>query len=263
MKRVCIFGLGEAGTLFAADLLAAGFEVRGYDPGPVATPAGVERCDSPGSAVADVEAVLALTASADAELALSQALEDIPADALYVDYSSGSPGLKRRLAELAEQRVIAFADIALLAVVPGNGLYTPSAVSGPGAERYVGRFAPLGVPVESVGSVPGQAATRKLLRSIFMKGMAAVAIEALRAAEQAELGDWLWDNIANEIAGADARLLRRLITGTALHADRRVDEMQASADLLCELNIEPLMTAATIANLKSVQVNGLPTVPSA
>ena len=56
--RFTVFGLGEAGGLIAADLAAAGQQVRGYDPADVTTPAGVERCDDPQSAVADAGVVL-------------------------------------------------------------------------------------------------------------------------------------------------------------------------------------------------------------
>ena len=44
---------------------------------------------------------------------------------------------------------------------------------------------PLGMPVEVVSERPGDAATLKLLRSVFMKGIAAAAIESLEAAEAA------------------------------------------------------------------------------
>ena len=62
MKTVCIFGLGEAGSIISSDLLSAGISVQAYDPAPVITPAGVSRFEDPGEAVAGVDAVLALTA---------------------------------------------------------------------------------------------------------------------------------------------------------------------------------------------------------
>ena len=137
MKRVCVFGIGEAGNLFAQDLVAAGLSVAVYDPAPVKTPEGVERFDEPESAVVGADTVIALTASADAEEALKQAFAQIAPEALYADFCSGSAGLKRRLAARAAERKIAFADIALLAIVPGNGIRTRSMVSGTGADRFV------------------------------------------------------------------------------------------------------------------------------
>ena len=75
-----------------------------------------------------------------------------------------------------------FADVALVGVVPNTGLPTPALASGDGAERFAEIFRPLGMPVEVVGSRPGDAAGLKLLRSVFMKGLAAAAIETLEAA---------------------------------------------------------------------------------
>ena len=64
--------------------------------------------------------------------------------------------------------------------MPATGLATPALASGAGAERFAELFGPLGMPVEVVGATPGDAAGLKLLRSVFMKGIAAAAIEASR-----------------------------------------------------------------------------------
>ena len=262
MKTVCIFGLGEAGSIISSDLLSAGISVQAYDPAPVITPAGVSRFEDPGEAVAGVDAVLALTAVSDATTALSQSFEQIPQNALYADFSTGSAGLKRQLAEKAAERGIAFADIALVEIVPGRGIRTRALAAGTGADRFVKSFLPLGMPVESLGTRAGDAATRKLLRSVFTKGLAAVVIEALRGAEQAGLSEWLWQNISTEITQADERLLERLVTGSEVHAKRRLHEMEASAVLLRELGVEPLMTDSTVENLTKLMSEGLPAIPS-
>jgi 3-hydroxyisobutyrate dehydrogenase-like beta-hydroxyacid dehydrogenase len=261
MTNIAIFGLGEAGSLIGADLAAAGFAVSGYDPAPVATPSGVTRFDDPAQAVRHADAVLAITAQADAVTAARQALGDIPATALYADLSTASAGLKRRLAEILASHGIEFADIALMATVPGKGLRTPALASGAGAQRFVSMFAPAGMPVEAIGADPGAAATRKLLRSVMMKGLAAVVIESLRAGDRAGCADWLWRNLADEITGADAALLARLVRGTGTHAKRRLHEMEASAALLAELGVDPIMTRATVESLRRVRAEGIPSIP--
>ncbi len=47
LGRVTVFGLGEAGSLIATDLVAAGITVHGFDPAGVVTPDGVTRTESP------------------------------------------------------------------------------------------------------------------------------------------------------------------------------------------------------------------------
>ena len=154
-----------------------------------------------------------------------------------------------------------FVDVALMTAVPGHGLRTPSFVSGSGAERYAATLRPLGVPIEVVGERAGDASTRKLLRSVTMKGLAAIVIEALHAAERAGVAEWLWDDLVAEMESADAALLERLVHGTGVHARRRVHEMEASAALLTSLGVDPLMTRATIESLRRVAIEGVPDVP--
>ena len=259
--KIGVFGLGEAGSLVAADLAAAGVTTTGYDPADVNTPAGVKRVGNPAAAVADADFVIALTAGGDAITAINQALPQIPVTALYADFSTNTAAAKKAMAEIAAGHGMAFVDIALMGTVPGKGLRTPALASGDGADRFVETFAPLGMPVVKAGEIAGDAATRKLLRSIMMKGLAATVIEAMRGAEKAGCSDWLWDHLADEISRADAKLLSRLVRGTGIHAKRRLHEMEAAAALLTDLGVEPTMTSATVENLKRVPDDGLPEIP--
>jgi len=259
--KIGVFGMGEAGSLIAADLAAEDQIMTGYDPADVATPPGVTRVDNPAAAVVGADMVIALTGGADAMEALTQALKHIPVTALYADFSTNTAGMKKNLARLAGEHGMAFVDIALMSTVPGNGLRTPALASGNGAERFVELFAPLGMPVTAVSKVPGDAATRKLLRSVVMKGLAGTVIEAMRGAEKYGCADWLWKNISDEITRADEALLSRLVRGTQIHAIRRLHEMEASKALLEELAVDPVMTRGTVENLKKIPEEGIPDIP--
>lgn len=261
MIRVGVFGLGEAGSEIARDLAAVGVEVHAYDPADLSTPVGVTRHDDPETAVADADLVLGITAAADAATALGQALHAIPGHAVYADLSTSSPELKQRLARVAANAGIGFVDVALMSTVPGKGLRTPALASGSTVDAFVAMMSPLGMPVEPAGGEPGQAATRKLLRSVVMKGMAALIIESLRAAEAAGLTNETWENVVGQLAAADEALIRRLVTGTGPHALRRLEEMEAAAELLSGLGVDPTMTSATVTSLRRMAVNGWADVP--
>jgi 3-hydroxyisobutyrate dehydrogenase len=251
--KVCVFGLGEAGSLIAADLAAAGLAVHGYDPAPVTTPPDVVRQDEPRAAAEGAGLVLAVTGAADAPGALAQALDAIPAGSVYADLATASAGLKRDLAAQAAAAGLGFADVALMAPVSGLGLRTPALVSGPAAGKVVALLAPLGMPVEHAGEEAGVAATRKLLRSIVVKGLTAVVMEAMRAAEAAGLAEETWDNIVAQLTAADEAFVRRLVDGAPRHAARRVHEMEAAAALLAELGVDPTMTDATSEHLRRLE----------
>ena len=258
---VGFFGLGEAGSLISADLASAGATVAGYDPASVGTPDNVRRVTDPRGAVDGADLVMAATAAADAMHALVQALEKIPAGAVYADLATASPTRKRHLAAVAATGSLAFADVALMAMVPGNGLYGASMASGPGAARYAALLAPAGVPVEVVGDEPGLAATRKLLRSVVLKGLPALLIESLRAAEAAGLAAETWQNVLGQLQTLDAGFLRRLLEGTDTHSERRLAEMQAGVELLESLGIAPTMTSATVESLRRMPAERLPEIP--
>ena len=190
--------------------------------------------------------MLSINAAAVAREAAREALPALGAAALYADLNTAAPALKREMGGLAGDR---FADVALLGPVPATGIATPALASGPGAQAFAEALGPLGMPVTVVSDRAGDAAAMKLVRSVFMKGLAASAVESMRAAEAAGYADWLADEIAAVIGRP---LLDRLLEGSRAHAARRVDEMEAAAELLVELGVEPriaLASAELLSNL--------------
>ena len=245
-SAVAVLGLGEAGARIAADLVALGVEVRAHDPAAASTPDGVTRFDDPASAASESSVVVALTTAATALTAVQAVLPALSEDALYADLNTASPELKRDIAARVSGTGARFADVALLGPVPMLGLRTPALASGSGARRFADIFESLGMPVEVVSDEPGDAATRKLLRSVFMKGLAASVLESLSAAEAAGDAEWLEGEIAAVIGEP---LLERLVDGSRRHAARRIDELEAARDLLRELGVEPRITAASASVL--------------
>ena len=246
---IAVLGLGEAGGRLAADLVSTGVEVRGYDPLPLSAPAGVDQASDPGAAVSGSTLVLALTTASTALAAAESALPSLRGGAIYADLNTTSPALKQEVAALVDQADTRFADVALLGPVPARGLSTPALASGPGARAFADALGPLGMPVEVVSERPGDAAILKLLRSVFMKGLAASVLESLRAAEAAGHRSWLEGEIA---AVVGKPLLERLVAGSRRHAERRRDELEAACELLLELGVEPRIAAASGAILEEL-----------
>jgi 3-hydroxyisobutyrate dehydrogenase-like beta-hydroxyacid dehydrogenase len=247
---VALLGLGEAGSRLAADLAAAGVDVRGYDPDGTL---GLElpvRLAAPQEAVEGSDVVLSVNSAAAARAAAAAVAPMLRRETIYADLNTTAPELKAELSELVAETGARFADVALLGAVPARGLGTPALASGAGARAFADAFEPLGMPVEVVSERPGDAATMKLLRSVFMKGLAAATIESLEAAETAGHADWLRDEIAAVIGEP---MLQRLLDGSHRHAARRVEEMNAACDLLAGLDTEPRIAAATAALLADLE----------
>jgi 3-hydroxyisobutyrate dehydrogenase-like beta-hydroxyacid dehydrogenase len=245
--QVAVLGLGEAGGRIAADLAAAGCVVRGWDPARQFDGISVKDASE---AVRGADVVLSLNTAAVAHDVACGVADHLGAEVLYADLNTGSPQLKRDLAGVLP---VPFADVALIGVVPSLGLAIPALASGAGAGRFADLFRPLGMPVEVVGPNPGDAAALKLLRSVFMKGIAAAAIESLEAAEAAGVEERVRADIVGVLGD---QLLERLLGGSRTHAVRRVDEMRAAAAYLEELGVEPRVSAAAVEWLEQLRDAG-------
>jgi 3-hydroxyisobutyrate dehydrogenase-like beta-hydroxyacid dehydrogenase len=241
---VAVLGLGEAGGAIAADLVAAGARVRGYDPVKEAPP-GVVATSGESAAVRGSDVVLSVNSSSAAVDALRAGLDGAGPSTLWADLNTAAPETKRRLDEIASENGVAFVDVSLMTPVPGRGLRTPMLTSGSGAGRYAELLAPLGAQVEVLEGPAGLAAERKLLRSVFFKGLAAAVVEALAAGRAAGCEEWLRENIADELTRAGAGTVERLVDGSHRHAVRRTAEMQAAADMLTSLGVPPLISLAS------------------
>ncbi|HEY1316434.1 MAG TPA: DUF1932 domain-containing protein [Gaiella sp.] len=246
---VAVLGLGEAGGTIASGLAAEGCDVRGWDPDAARVAVGVGRAASPTDAVAGAELVLSLATAAHALDAARSVAAALGQGQLYADLNTTAPALKRETAAAIVATGAAFADVALLGGVPAGGVRTPALASGGGAGRFAELLRPFGMPVSVVGAEPGEAAGLKLLRSVFMKGLAAAVLESVEAARRRGADDWLRGEIA-EVVGEP--LLERLLSGSVTHAERRQDEMDAAAAYLDELGVEPRVAAAAAGWLRQL-----------
>lgn len=243
---IAVLGFGEAGSLLARDLVAAGASVRGYDPA-VPAPAGVTGAGSDAEAASGADLVLSVNSAKDAVDALRASLPAMRPGAVWADLNTAAPAVKQRLAEIGSSRDVPVTDIAMMAPVPGKGLRVPMLASGEAAGEVAARLRGYGGDVEVLDGPAGLAATRKLLRSVFYKGMAASIVEALEAARAAGYEDWLREHIAEELSKSDSATVSRIVTGTRRHAVRRGAEMAAAAEMLADFGVQPIMADASRA----------------
>ncbi|MBO0821511.1 MAG: NAD(P)-dependent oxidoreductase [Nocardiopsaceae bacterium] len=248
---IAVLGLGEAGSLIARDLAAAGATVRGYDPAVPVLPPGLDAAitgtGSEAEAADGADLVLSVNSSKAAVAALRAGLPGMRPGAAWADLNSASPGVKAELAAIGRAAGVDVTDIAMMAPVPGKGIRVPMLASGDGAQRVARQLRSLGGEVEVLDGPVGLAATRKLLRSVFYKSMSTAIVEALEAARAAGDEDWLREHIAGELDRLDAATVDRAVTGTRRHAVRRGAEMEAASAMLTELGVAPLMTEASRA----------------
>ena len=120
LRRIAVLGLGEAGGRIAADLAAAGVEVRGFDPDPARDVRSISRVPDAASAASGCDVVLSVNSAKAALAAAEAALPGLQASAVYADANTASPELKRELAALVADAGVGFADVALLGPIPDS-----------------------------------------------------------------------------------------------------------------------------------------------
>ena len=247
---IAILGIGEAGGVLARDLIAAGVQVRGWDPEPRMIPNGLDFAASNPAAVSGADIVLSVNwASVAAEVA-TEVAPVLQSSQLFADLNTAAPQLKRDIAPIIEKTGALFVDAALMDPVPSKGLGTQVYASGSGAEIFAEKMKLLGMPVTYLDREAGNAATHKLVRSIVYKGIAAVIMECLEAADALSMTEYARAQMLKIIY--DEAMIDRFVSGSIKHAKRRVEEMEAVVEMLNSIGVSSFTSQASIKRLKEI-----------
>lgn len=172
---------------------------------------------------------------------------------LYVDVSASTPTTKEAIWEAVKDTGVLFVDAAMLGSLPKDKHKVPITASGNGAEKFYELMTPYGMKITTAGSKAGAASAIKLVRSIYMKGIASLMIEMLQAGDAYGVADEVVASIGKSMDGIPfTSHLDRLVTGSALHCARRAAEMKGSIAMLEEANLSSEMTQATKHRLEGL-----------
>lgn len=267
--RVGFLGYGEVGYHFARGFAGNGLRaIAAYSPSAAradvpeplrrrAETAGVALVDTPRALCERSDLIVCVVPGRAALQALRSVRPFLRPEQLYVDATTGAVSSMER-GERLLRGVAGYADAAIMGSVPLSGLDTVVVASGPQAARFRDLLAPYGLKVQVLPGKAGTATAMKLIRSVAMKGLAAVLIEALEAAQR--------HGILHEVAHslsvsmderAFEQIMKRYVCGTAVHAERRVHEMTEAVALLRAAGGSSRMTRATRAKLTDVAALGL------
>ena len=224
--RVAIIGIGEAGAEIARDLVAAGCSVRAARPEPGARGAGGRARGEHGGCGARRRARPQPDDGRRGAGRGDRGCARLAPGAVYADLNTGSAELKRDVAATVEGAGALFADVAVMAPVPGRGLRTPLLASGSGAERLAELLRPLGAPRRVLGGEPGTAAARKLSARLH-EGSRRGPARGRAAARAAGCEDWFRQDAAATLAGRRRASGRPALEGSRVHAARRVTSSTA------------------------------------
>ncbi|MFK7946928.1 MAG: NAD(P)-binding domain-containing protein [Saprospiraceae bacterium] len=248
--KIAILGLGEAGSHFANDLVKMGINVSGWDPNlQKKLNPKVHFAASNTAAVKAADIILSVNYTSESKDIAQEVVPYLKAESVYCEMNTSAPNTKKEIEAILQPANIHFVDLAIMAPVPPKGIKTPLLASGGGANLLAQRLAPYALNLSILNDKTGDAAGRKLLRSIVYKGVAAVICEAMEAGQQLGLEDYIKTQI-NSIIGDNDELIDRFVKGSRIHAKRRMHEMEAVVDMLEDKNLTAFMSKGAVENLK-------------
>ena len=173
---------------------------------------------------------------------------------LYIDVSASTPAVKESIWEQVKDTGVLFVDAAMLGSLPKDKHQVPITASGNGAAKFHEVMTPHGMKITLAGEKAGAASAIKLVRSIFMKGIASLMIEMLQAADAYGVSDEVVASIGKSMDNIPfTSHLDRLVTGSALHCTRRAAELKGSIAMLSEAGLSSEMTAAAKHRLEDLE----------
>lgn len=266
--RLGLVGYGEIGSTLGAGLRKAGLDaVFSYDKyafeGPYsaliqqrAAEAGVTLVRSNQELADAADLIVGVTpgvASLESAAAFAPCLT---ARHTFVDFASATPKIKIGVAQSLASTGGLIGD-ASIEGTPKNGYAMPMLSSGPAGERVRDMLNPWGMRIEFVGAELGRASGIKILRSVLIKGIEALTDEMLLAARHYGIDDIVLASASKTLARPWMDTVESLIPSGVIHAQRRAEELEMSAEAVADAGIEPVMARAIAARLRWKAALGL------
>lgn len=128
---------------------------------------------------------------------------------------------------------IFFVDVAIMGGVSLTQERTPLLCAGNGSEKIVSLMEKLGVPIRVLpDGKSGDAASLKLLRTVFTKSLSALAVECIVAAEYHGVKELLYDILSDFDETPLTEHLDRLLCNHIKHACRQRNEIADAEEQL-------------------------------
>ncbi|MGV3549501.1 DUF1932 domain-containing protein [Rhizobium sp.] len=266
--RIGFLGYGEAARAFHEGLGRDGLVFIAYDlkladadtaMRQAMAERGAESCASI-AGLAEADWIFSAVTADQSLLALEPLLSHLRQGQIIIDINSVSPDRKRATAELVEAAGASYLDMAVMAPVHPRKHKTPVLIAGAIAGRMLPQLAELGFSGSVAGDRPGAAAAIKMVRSLFVKGLEALTVETLLAAEASGCFDEILSSISASYPGLDwPRFANYQFERTTRHGRRRAAEMRESAATLDALGLQGALANAIADVQERMGASGFPT----
>lgn len=255
-QNLALIGFGEAGKAFVSGWQSSC--IRAYDiktdssDGNIVSlknqdyvEAGITGCDNSCAAVTNATMIFSLvTAEQSLEAARSAAL-DIGNNSWFFDCNSCAPDTKRQASAIITKAGGRYVDVAVMGPVGPVLNKIPLLISGENAIEALPLLKSLGHNTNLLPGDVGRASSVKMMRSIMMKGLEALALECVLSARIAGVEAEVLQSLEVTYPGFNwvdrsAHMLERVMT----HGIRRAEEMREVAKTVNDLDLSNDMAKA-------------------
>jgi len=273
-RVIALIGFGEAGSTIARGLAAEGGwrgvakpgdnaprrliaidtaldrDARGTKLGKAARQLDIAIEGSYTEALRDADLVICAVPGEHALAAAQSAAPLLKKGALYLDLCTVTGSMSDEDRAPIEAAGAHYIDIAVMGSFFSRGLETPMLAAGSDAEPVVAWMNANGFDAKFLGPIPGRASAVKMLRSTLIKGLEALGIEALVAAQRQGILAELLGCFGDADAVPFHDFVAKLVQTHVVHARRRWEEMGLVAQTMRETGVDPLMTESIETSLR-------------
>ena len=256
--QVALIGYGEVGRILAEDLRAQGVVVTAYDRKLDATDSmarplrehaarfGVTLAASHADAVRAAGLVISAVTASQAVPVAQACAGAMPPGAYFLDFNSASPGAKISAAGLVNAAGGRYVEGAVMTTLPPYRIQVPLLLGGPDAAALEPLLLGLGFAPRIVSAQLGVASATKMCRSILIKGLEALVIEAYTTARHYGVEEAVIASLVETYPGIDwekqgAYLFQRVIE----HGRRRSEEVREVAVTVRDAGLDPYSASGT------------------
>jgi 3-hydroxyisobutyrate dehydrogenase-like beta-hydroxyacid dehydrogenase len=282
-RVIALLGFGEAGSAIARGLTAEGGwrgpvkpgdnaprrliaidpaldkDARGTALGKEARRLEIAIADRYTEALSDADLIICAVQGEHALEAASAAASLLKKGAHFLDLCTVTGRMADEDRTAIEAGGGRYVDVAVMGGFFKSGIRAKMLVAGADGEAAVAWMNANGFDARYLGPRPGSASSVKMVRSVLMKGLEALGVEALVTAQRQGILEEVLDCFG-DVDLVDFRdHVASLVQTHVVHARRRWEEMGLVARTLEETGVEPLMTRITERSLhRSVEAGIAP-----
>ena len=197
-----------------------------------------------GQFLAGADLVISVVTGVQAMGAVTAARPHLKLGAVFLDFNTVTREMAIANAAVLKDSGADYVDVAVMGMFYNFGYRAPLLLAGPRAAAVGAWMTAAGFEITVLSERIGDASAVKMLRSIVMKGLEALGVECLVAAEAQGLRLEVLDCLADLDNVSFAEFVGKLVTTHMVHAERRLEEMALVSQTLRENGFEPVMTEA-------------------